>query len=164
VPDQDPNEDVTRRQLGELLAELRVALPGVTVLFAFLLTLPFTSRFSDLSSGQDAAYYTGLLSAAISAVLFIAPSAMHRIEHDDGGERRTLVQTSTWCAIAGSVFLITSMLASLYLVVDIVYEDAMAGISVAIVGVLALVLWYALPLAKTLSRRNRDSNSTQRHR
>ena len=162
MPDQDPNEDVTRRQLNELLAELRVALPGVTVLFAFLLTLPFTSRFSDLSSGQDAAYYTGLLSAAISTVLFIAPSAMHRIEHDDGGERRTLVQTSTWCAIAGSVFLILSMLASLYLVVGIVYADVMASISVAIVGTLALVLWFIVPLVKTLSRRNGGATAVRR--
>jgi hypothetical protein len=140
--------------LSELLSELRLALPGVTVLFAFLLTLPFTSQFSDLSTGQDAAYYTGLLSAAISSVLFIAPSAMHRIEHGDEGERRSLVQTSTWCAIAGSVFLITSMLASLYLVVVLVYSEMVAGVSVAIVGTLALGLWFALPLARTLSRRS----------
>jgi uncharacterized membrane protein len=80
---------------------------------------------------------------------------MHRIEHGDEGERRSLVQTSTWCAIAGSVFLITSMLASIYLVVVIVYSEAVAGFSVAIVGTLALSLWFALPLARTIAARNR---------
>jgi hypothetical protein len=159
---EDPNDNDTRRQLSELLSELRLALPGVTVLFAFLLTLPFTGQFSDLTTGQDAAYYTGLLSAAISSVLFIAPSAMHRIEHDDGGERRSLVQLSTWCAIAGSVFLIVSMLASLYLVVVLVYSVLVAAISVAIVGTLAAVLWFIVPLVKTLARRSEDSSGRGR--
>jgi hypothetical protein len=162
MANSDPNDDDTRRQLSELLSELRLALPGVTVLFAFLLTLPFTSQFSDLSTGQDAAYYTGLLSAAISSVLFIAPSAMHRIEHDDGGERRSLVQLSTWCAIAGSVFLIVSMLASLYLVVVLVYSQLVAAISVAIVGTLAAALWFIVPLVKTLARRTEGSASVRR--
>lgn len=157
MSNDESNEEQTRRRLDELLSELRVALPGVTVLFAFLLTLPFTSPFAELTNAQDAAYYTGLLAAAIAAVLFIAPSAIHRIEHGDEGERESLIRISTRCAIAGSVFLILSMLASIYLAVGIVYEDSIAALSAAVVGGLAAWLWFALPITRTLRRRNGDA-------
>jgi hypothetical protein len=150
---RESNEDVVRRQLSELLSELRVALPGVTVLFAFLLTLPFTSPFADLTATQDAAYYIGLLTAAIAAVLLISPSAMHRIQHGDGGQREDLVRISTLCAIAGSAFLLTSMVSSLFLAAGIVYDDVVASVSAGAVGALAAWLWFILPLTKTLRRR-----------
>lgn len=106
---QTDERDVVRRQLEELLSELRVALPGVQVLLRSFLTLPFTSRFSETTATNQTTYFVAFVSAAISSVLLIAPSAMHRIQHGDGGDRGELVQTATILAIAGSAALVVTM-------------------------------------------------------
>ena len=67
------------RNMGELLQELRVALPGVQVLFAFLLTVPFASGFTNLTADQRDLYFGVLMATAISSALLIAPSALHRV-------------------------------------------------------------------------------------
>ena len=76
---EESEEERLDRNLLELLNELRVALPGVQVLFAFLLTVPFTQRFATLTETQEDVYYVALLATAASALLLIAPSAHHRI-------------------------------------------------------------------------------------
>ena len=77
--ENESEEERLDRNLLELLNELRVALPGVQVLFAFLLTVPFTQRFTTLTATQEEVYYATLLLTTASAVLLIAPSAHHRI-------------------------------------------------------------------------------------
>ena len=67
------------RNLGELLQELRVALPGVQVLFAFLLAVPFQQHFTEISGFEKKVYFATLLLTALSAALLIAPSAYHRL-------------------------------------------------------------------------------------
>src|SRR4249919_206872 len=67
------------RNLGELLQELRVALPGVQVLFAFLLAVPFQQNFTKITGFQEKVYFATLLMTAISAILLISPSAYHRM-------------------------------------------------------------------------------------
>ena len=74
------------RNLGELLQELRVALPGVQVLFAFLLAVPFQQGFTKITSFQKDVYFATLLLTAISAVLLISPSAYHRLTFRDAAE------------------------------------------------------------------------------
>ena len=67
------------RNLGELLQELRVALPGVQVLFAFLLAVPFQQNFTEITPFEEKVYFGTLLCTAISAALLISPSAYHRL-------------------------------------------------------------------------------------
>src|SRR2546425_9552984 len=77
---QESEHERLDRNLTELLTELRVALPGVQVLFAFLLTVPFQQRFRTASSFDKNVYFVTLCSTAVASILFIAPSAYHRVE------------------------------------------------------------------------------------
>jgi hypothetical protein len=92
------------RQLTELLNELRVALPGVQMLFGFLLAVPFSQRFSHVTSNQQALYYSAFVAAAGASVCFIAPTSFHRIvwQHGDKG---LLLRMSSALTIVGTVFL-----------------------------------------------------------
>jgi hypothetical protein len=117
------------RQLAELLQELRVVLPGVQVLFAFLLTVPFTSRFGDITDFQRGVYVFVLLSTAVATVLLMAPTALHRL------------------LICGGAVLGLAVSAAVFLVMDVVYGRA-AGL-VAGLATLALIIamWVILPLS-----------------
>jgi high-affinity Fe2+/Pb2+ permease len=98
------------RQLTELLNELRVALPGVQMLFGFLLAVPFSQRFSAISSNQRLLYYTAFLSAAAASVFFIAPTSFHRIVWQRG-KKAVLLRVSNALAIAGTVCLAVAITA-----------------------------------------------------
>src|SRR5215211_3795150 len=104
----ETEEERLDRNLSELLQELRVALPGVQVLFAFLLAVPFQQGFGEITSFQEKMYFATLLLTAISAVLLISPSAYHRMtfrmqQKDD------LVFLANKLAIAGLTFLALAM-------------------------------------------------------
>ena len=88
------------RNLGELLQELRVALPGVQVIFAFLLAVPFQARFADTSSFEQRVYFATLICTAISAALLISPTAYHRLTFHLQ-QKRELVAVANWLSIAG---------------------------------------------------------------
>jgi hypothetical protein len=133
------------RNYAELLQELRVAQTGVQILFAFLLTIAFQQRFPTLSSAQRALYVTTLTLAAVSAVLFIAPVAIHRIffRHrlkDD------LVTFTGRTAAAGLVFLALAMLGSVLLIVDVVTGAVEAWLITSGLVLLFATIWYLIPL------------------
>ena len=134
------------RELIELLNELRVALPGVQVLFAFLLAVPFTQRFPQVTDTQKGAFFIALLTTAISSVLLIAPSSFHRIQwrqHD----KEHLLQISNGFAIAGLAFLAVSMTAVVFLITDVLFVGGRTSTWVAIAtGVMFATVWYAIPL------------------
>jgi hypothetical protein len=147
VPQGETKPERLDRELTELVQELRVLLPGVQVLFAFLLTVPFSTRFDGLTTSEEGLYLTALLCAAVASALLIAPSAFHRIlfrEHD----KEWMIVTSNRLAIAGTVFLATSMSCALFLVTEFIYGSRLAGIVAACVAGLFGVVWYALPLAR----------------
>ncbi len=140
-----------RSELTELMQELRIAIPGVQVLFAFLLTLPFTGRFtSSLTTVQRTTYFIAFSTAAISSVLLIAPSALHRLYHelDDPGGLVSLVALANRLAIAGTLFLAVAMAAVVFLVTDIVYQQLIAAIATAVLVGLVGWFWFALPFAR----------------
>jgi hypothetical protein len=154
--DQSGEEDDRQRrnrELIELLNELRVALPGVQVLFAFLLTVPFSGRFGDLTQMQEAAYFGTFIGTAVATALLMAPTSYHRIRFRQGDKERML-RTANRFTIAGIAFLALSIGGAVFLIADLVFglADALA-IAGAIVGLLAWT-WFALPL----SRRVRDGN------
>ncbi|HEV3485902.1 MAG TPA: DUF6328 family protein, partial [Vicinamibacterales bacterium] len=111
------DEDKQRldRELMELLNELRVALPGVQVLFAFLLTVPFTQRFPTVTSTQKHAYFASILCTAAASALLMAPTAYHRISFR-GGDKERLVVTSTRLTIAGMAFLAAAIVLVIWVV------------------------------------------------
>lgn len=128
---------------------LRTTLPGVQVLFAFLLTLPFQSRFSDLGSFQVALYLVALVGSAASSVLLIAPSAHQRIRAPISGVARhspAHLATAVRIAIAGTVIFAIALAAAVYLVVEVVSRSAVAAGAVTAVVGLVLWSWFWVPL------------------
>jgi hypothetical protein len=141
VPGEDEQEDPderANRELIELLNELRVALPGVQVLFAFLLTIPFTQRFTELDAGDRRIYFMAVLATAAATLCLIAPSAHHRLRFR-AGVKEHLLRVANALAIAGLVLLAFAITAATYVV---------AG---ALAGAFVLV-WFVLPFLYGRSR------------
>jgi len=133
------------RELIELLNELRVALPGVQFLFAFLLVVPFQQRGSQITDFQRGVYYVALAAAALATALLIAPAAQHRIlfrQHD----KEALLRRSNRSAVAGLLALGVAICAALLLVVDVVFSSALAWVTAGVLGLLLLWWWLAVPL------------------
>jgi Family of unknown function (DUF6328) len=146
VADEDEDERLDR-ELIELLNELRVALPGVQILFAFLLTVPFTNRFADVSDRQKDAYLVALVAAALGSILLIAPSAHHRIQfrqHD----KEALLRTANTFAIAGTVFVAIGMTASVFLITDFLFKAPVTAVVTALVAGCFAWFWYGMPLLR----------------
>jgi hypothetical protein len=140
------------RNLGELLQELRVALPGVQVLFAFLLAVPFQQGFTKITSFQRDVYFATLLLTAISAVLLISPSAYHRLTFRYQ-QKRQLVFYSNRFAIVGLGFLALAMTGAIMLITDVLFgTTATVVTSAAAVAVFAF-FWFALPLKRRITLR-----------
>ena len=143
--DEETDKERIDRELLELLNELRVALPGVQVLFAFLLTIPFARGFPSATRGERDVYFGALLAAVAATVLLMAPSACHRLlfRHHD---KERLLLLSNKLAIAGMATLAVALGLSLYVVAAYVFGGLAAGLAVGGAGVLIAVLWYGLPL------------------
>jgi hypothetical protein len=142
--DEDEGERLDR-ELLELLNELRVAMPGVQILFGFLLTVPFQQRFADVTAFQRDLYLVCLLLAAGAGALLIAPTAHHRLTFREGQKPR-LVKLGTHYAIGGLVLLALAMTATVMLVTDVLFQDLTVAIVVAAVAGLFAWLWFAMPL------------------
>jgi Family of unknown function (DUF6328) len=141
----EDRQERTARELIELLNELRVILPGVQFLFAFLLTVPFSQRFSELDSLETGVFFVTLLCTAIATALLMAPSAQHRILWREGVREQRLELGNT-LTIAGLAFLVPAMVGAVFVVSDFIF-----GLWAAVVVTLLLVLffallWFALPL------------------
>jgi amino acid transporter len=138
------------RELIELLNELRVALPGIQVLFAFLLTVPFSQRFAQVTTTQRTTFFFAFCMTAISSILLIAPTVIHRLEFR-AGDKEQILMVSNRLAIAGTIFLAAAVTAVVYLISDVLYDGALPLIVPIVVGVLILAVWYALPLRRQSS-------------
>jgi hypothetical protein len=142
--DEDTKE-TSRRQLMELLQELRVALPGVQVLFGFLLVVPFSARWGEVTAFQRDLYFACLLCAAAATAFLIAPSAIHRLDFDRG-DKPLIVQISNGLAIAGLSFLAVAIVGVVLLITDLLYSGATVVVYTAVVAAVFLALWYTIPL------------------
>ena len=146
---RDRGERDLDRELIELLNELRVALPGIQVLFAFLLIVPFSNGWDDVTELQRYVYFTAFLCAAAASALLIAPTAYHRLRWREGDKEHMLV-TANRLAIAGTVFLAAGMTATVLLITDVLFSSAWAGLAAGLVGGGFVWLWYGLPLVRGL--------------
>ena len=140
------------QEWGELVEEHRLAMPGVQVLFGFLLILPFQNRFRDLTTAQEYVYFSALLCAAVAIVLLISPTAAHRIRWRQQ-DKEALLRRATRTAIAATVFMAASMTASVYLITDCLFGEPATAIVTALLAALFAGFWYVFPLV----RRLRDS-------
>jgi len=132
------------RELIELLNELRVALPGVQVMFAFLLTVPFTQRFEDLDTSDRRVFYTAVLLTAAATLCLIAPSAHHRLRFR-GNVKEHLLKAANVFAVVGLALLALAMSAVTYVVTDLVYPGALPAVVAAVlIGAFAAV-WFVMP-------------------
>ncbi len=139
----DDEQERLNRQLSELLQELRVAMPGVQVLFAFLLAVPFADGFEDTSAFERGVYLVALLCAALSSALFITPAAYHRLVFQRG-EKERIVDLAARCAILGLLFLAVAMTASVLLVASFLFSELSALIATASVALAFGWLWFGL--------------------
>ncbi len=139
------------RNLAELLQELRVALPGVQVLFAFLLVVPFNQRFTAVTPFQEKVYFGTLLCTAAASAFLIAPTMQHRIEFRRQ-DKEYLVITANRLSIIGLSFLAVAMTGVILLVTDFLFGTLTTVIASTGVAVMFAILWYAIPLRRRLSR------------
>jgi hypothetical protein len=130
-----------------LLNELRVALPGVQVLFAFMLVVPFSQGFTDLTSAERWVYYAAFLAAALGAAMMIAPSSYHRLRFRQGDKERML-HTSNRLVIVGMALVATSMALSVGLITSFVFGTAHAIVAGTLIGVWFGWFWYGLPITR----------------
>jgi cobalamin synthase len=135
------------RQMVELLNELRIALPGVQILFAFLLTVPFSQRFARVSDFQRNLFYATLLATALSAICLIAPTATHRLRFHQR-EREYIIESSNRLLIAGLVFLALAIVGALFLITDFLYGLDRLWAYPAAMTVVLVVLWFGRPLVR----------------
>jgi Family of unknown function (DUF6328) len=135
------------RELIELLNELRVALPGVQVLFAFLLTVPFAQGFAQTTTFQRDLFFAVLSATAISAALLIAPSAWHRI-HFRQKDKEHMLLTSNKLTMAGLFFLALAMIGAVMLIADFVFSSTLAVISGIVAALVFGLLWAIVPVTR----------------
>ncbi|MEA2127540.1 MAG: hypothetical protein QOJ85_431 [Solirubrobacteraceae bacterium] len=157
MSDRNPSERVESeqerldRQLDQLLTELRVAMPGVQVLFAFLLAVPFQQRFGQVTDFQKNVYFVTLLAATAASALFIAPTAFHRLVFK-ARDKPFLIAISSKLAVAGLACLAVAMNGAVLLVTDVLFDRTTVTVTVAITASLYIGLWFVLGLVRRLGK------------
>jgi cytochrome b subunit of formate dehydrogenase len=152
VSAQESKDERLNRELIELLNELRVALPGVQMLFGFLLAVPFTGKFSNITTTQRHVYYFTFMSTAAATIFLIAPTAYHRLRFRQR-DKEQLIQTATRLTIAGMACLAAALSGAVFLVSDLLFHTAVTAVAAAAAAGLVLWLWYGLPLLRRLQDR-----------
>jgi Family of unknown function (DUF6328) len=145
MSDGESKSERLNRELMELLQELRVVIPGVQVLLAFLLTAPFQQRFADLPGSMRNAFFASIACATLATAFLIAPSAHHRLRWR-AGEKEPLVRIGNQMAIVGTVFLAAAIVLALYVITDVLFTTDLALWTAAGAVIVFGGLWYVLPL------------------
>ncbi|HEY4411442.1 MAG TPA: DUF6328 family protein [Gaiellaceae bacterium] len=133
------------RELIELLNELRVALPGVQVLFAFLLAVPFSNGYHKITHFEKIAFFVSLCATAVSSALLIATPSIHRLRFRDDDKEKIVIYGNR-LAIAGFLVLAIAMVAALLTVTSFLFGKTIGISTAASFGVVVAALWYGIPL------------------
>jgi hypothetical protein len=148
---QDQREHDLDRELIELLNELRVALPGVQVLFAFLLIVPFSNGWDDVTNLQRDVFFVAFIATSLASVLLIAPSAHHRLLWREG-DKEHMLATANRLAIGGTVFLAVGMAAAVFLISDVLFSAWWAALATGLLAGTFAWFWYGMPLLRLAQR------------
>ncbi|MBW3573750.1 MAG: hypothetical protein KY450_02650 [Actinobacteria bacterium] len=143
------SEEDFDRELDEVLSELRVLLPGVAVLLAFLLTVPFSSRFPELRDLDRVVYFVAFVASALALVCLVGESAYHRLRGKPY-DKRLLIRTASHEAVAGIICLVVALVAVVFLVSDLLFPGVVAITVTLAVLLLAVTLWLALPILRRM--------------
>lgn len=143
MDDEDEKQRLDR-ELIELLNELRVVLPGVQVLFAFLLILPFSKGFAQVTHVQRLVYIAAVLFTTLSTILLLAPSSYHRLRFRDH-QKAPLIDISNRLVIAGMAALAVAIDCAVYLVTSYVFEAWVGIVAAAFAAIGFAGVWYVLP-------------------
>ena len=150
MPGKETNKERLDRELVELLNELRVALPGVQVLFAFLLSIPFTERFAKLNDLQRDIYFAAFIATALSSVLLMTPTAYHRLRWRQY-DKEHMLRLSNVLAIIGISFLAAAIALVVFVVTDLVFFSSAAAVATGIVSGAAILFWFVIPLTRRIA-------------
>lgn len=140
----ESTEERADRNMVELLQELRVLQTGIQIIFAFLLTIPFTARFSQLSTTQRYVYVATLLTSLASLAVLVAPAAIHRGLFRRGMKERVVI-ISARCARLGILLLGAALDCALFLIIDVVLGRLAAVVITGCVALMFFALWFLLP-------------------
>src|SRR5690242_3680733 len=143
----ESEEERADRNLSDLLQELRVALPGVQVLFAFLLTVPFTNRFDQLSSFEQKLYYGVLIAVALATVLLVAPTIGHRILFRRQ-QKEYLVTIANRLALVGMALLAIAMTGAIALISHFLFGGTTAIVSTIFMSLAFIGFWFTGPIVR----------------
>lgn len=146
MSDQEAHEEEERERYRELLEELRTIIPGVQVLFAFLLTVPFSQRFTEVDDLGKNVFAAAILGVALATAVLLTPAAYHRVT--DRSDRAERLRISVRLTVVGMALLGLSISAAVFVVARFIYDTAL-GIAFGGSALLAAVaLWYGLPLLR----------------
>jgi Family of unknown function (DUF6328) len=149
------------RELLELLNELRVALPGVQILFAFLLIVPFQQTVDRTTDFQRDVYFLTLVAVCVATGLLIAPAAQHRVlfrQHD----KEALLHRSSRNAYAGLVVLAVAISAAVLLVIDVLFSRTQAWVTAGAVAAVLAWWWIVIPFWQRSHNRQDPLQDDQR--
>jgi len=158
MSDGESRKERLDRELMELLQELRVVIPGVQVLLAFLLTAPFQQRFAELPGSMRNAFFASIVCATLATAFLIAPSAHHRLRWR-AGEKERLVRVGNQMAIIGTVFLAAAIVLALYVITDVLFTTNLAVLTAIAALVVFGGLWYVLPMLGRQPQESREASS-----
>lgn len=144
MPDEDHKERVDR-ELLELLNELRVAIPGVQVLFAFLLTAPFNQRFNQTTSFQRGVFLVALVTCAMASALLVATAAQHRLLFRQQ-QKEDLLSRGNRMAIGGFAALAVSLASGVLLITNFLFGNVTSAAVTGAVGLVLAWLWFGMAL------------------
>jgi membrane-bound acyltransferase YfiQ involved in biofilm formation len=147
----EDEQERLNRQMMELLNELRVAMPGVQVLFGFLLTVPFQQRFRDVTQFQETVYFATLIAAAVATAFLIAPSAYHRVTFE-AQEKPNIIHIGTAQMLVGLAALAFAMNGAVLLVTDVLFEAGTVTVTIALLATLYITLWFGLGIVRRMQK------------
>lgn len=159
LAEEDPQrgESDERLRYRELLEELRTILPGVQVLFAFLLTAPFSPRFTELDEFGRDLYATALVGTALAAVIFLAPASFHRVapRRARGDRLRTAIRLT----VSGMLVLAVSIVVAVLAVMRFIFGGDVGTVTATFLAVAVAALWYVMPLLRRVFPNRGDDRS-----
>lgn len=137
------------RELIELLNELRVALPGIQVMFAFLLIVPFSQGFVKVTELQTNIYFLSFLCTAAATAFLIAPTTYHRVRWREG-DKEHMLKVANRYALVGTVFLALGMTGVVFFITDFLYENPLAVFATAWAAGMFAFLWFGIPILRAI--------------
>jgi archaellum biogenesis protein FlaJ (TadC family) len=137
------------RNLNELLQELRVAIPGIQFLFAFLLVVPFQQGWVNVTDFEKNVFYVALLATAVSGVCLMSAPARHRLRFREMDKEWVVASTHKY-TIAGLAFLGIAITSVILLVSHVVFSPTTAIVAAALTALAIVWIWFGAPLVREL--------------